>query len=121
MENRKMKAQEKAQEEVQQEIYVVLTSVAEKAQAQAMSAKLIAEKLAACVTVLPGAQSHYVWQEQLCHETEYILLIKSFTSKWESLQKRILEIHPYQCPELIALPAQAVGQAYLQWMSQQLS
>lgn len=94
---------------------VVLTSVANEAEADALSRQLVEEGLAACVTRLPGA-STYRWQGKVESEQEWLLLIKTSSGNWDALRERIDELHPYDLPELIALSPAAVETTYLGWL-----
>jgi periplasmic divalent cation tolerance protein len=85
-------------------------------EAQSIAQSLVEEKLAACVSILPAVKSIYIWQEQICHEQESLLLIKTSRASWVSLEKRIKELHSYTVPEILALPIEAGHQPYIQWL-----
>ena len=74
------------------------------------------ERLAACVNQLPGVQSTYRWQGAISSDTEVLLLIKTTAACLPALQARLLELHPYELPELIAVPVALGHEAYLQWV-----
>src|SRR5262249_30905488 len=95
---------------------LVLTTVAKKTDAARISEALVAARLAACVTVLPAAESRYLWKGRPCQEREFVLLIKTLRGAYRKLEARLKAIHPYECPEIIALPASAGGAGYLQWL-----
>ena len=97
---------------------LVLTTVAKKSDAASLARRLVSEKLAACVTTLPAAKSCYVWKNKLCSETEFLLVIKTLTRHFPRLEKRLREIHPYECPEILGLPASRVSRTYLAWLRQ---
>lgn len=96
---------------------LILTTVAKKSDAARLAKILVEEKLAACVTALPAAESRYVWKGKLCVEKEFVLLIKTRDRAYGQLETRLRAIHPYECPELIALPIQKGAAAYLRWLS----
>ncbi|MEM9400184.1 MAG: divalent-cation tolerance protein CutA [Verrucomicrobiota bacterium] len=100
------------------EISIALSTVANTEDGRKIARILVEEKLAACVSLLPGAESFYSWKAKLHQDTEMVLLIKFATTGLDALQKRLLEIHPYDCPELIAWPIQAGHESYLQWVMQ---
>lgn len=77
---------------------------------------LVGERLAACVNRLPGVSSTYRWQDTVTTETEELLLIKTTAARFGALRARLLELHPYELPELIAVPVQHGHEAYLDWV-----
>ncbi|MCP5468085.1 MAG: divalent-cation tolerance protein CutA [Deltaproteobacteria bacterium] len=95
---------------------LVFTTLAKKSDANKIARTLLEKKLAACVSVLPQIESHYVWQGKLCHEKEFLLLIKTLKSQYQELEALLLEIHPYDCPEIFALSFEEVSPAYLKWL-----
>lgn len=80
---------------------------------------IVEQKLAACVNVLPGVRSFYVWKGQLEDEPEVQLLIKTRRARYEALERWILENHPYDVPEVIALPIERGSRSYLTWLGEQ--
>ncbi|EIL88306.1 MULTISPECIES: divalent-cation tolerance protein CutA [Rhodanobacter] len=86
------------------------------ASAQAIAEALIGERLAACVNRLPGVASTYCWQGQVTTDAEELLLIKTVASRFEALKTRLLALHPYELPELIAVPVERGHAAYLDWI-----
>jgi periplasmic divalent cation tolerance protein len=97
------------------ELIVVMTTVPDLNLANDIAKTLVEEKLAACVQVLPSMTSTYIWDGKLCQESEHLVLIKTLASNYESLTARLSSLHPYEVPEIIALPAIAVAQNYLLW------
>lgn len=79
--------------------------------------ELLEERLAACVTVSALSQSHYWWQGRMTTEQEHILFIKTRGSLYGDLEKKILKIHPYKVPEIIAIPLIKGYGKYLDWIS----
>ncbi|CAF0703579.1 divalent-cation tolerance protein CutA [Candidatus Methylacidithermus pantelleriae] len=86
-------------------------------QARRIAQVLVEERLAACVQVVPQIHSVYRWKGKAEEAGESLLLIKSSQELWESLQKRIRELHSYECPEVVALPVYAAEASYLNWWS----
>lgn len=84
--------------------------------ARHLAETLVGERLAACVNVLPGVQSVYRWQGQMQSETEVLLLIKTTAERFDALKARLLALHPYELPELVATPVAAGHAAYLDWV-----
>ena len=86
------------------------------ASARAIAESIVNEKLAACVSRLPGVSSTYRWQDAVRTDSEELLLIKTTAAGFEALKSRLLQLHPYETPELIAVPVQAGHAAYLDWV-----
>ena len=97
------------------ELIVVMTTFPDLNLANNIAKILVEEKLAACVQVMPSMISTYIWEGKLCQESEHLVLIKTIASNCESLAARLSSLHPYEVPEIIALPAIAVEQNYLLW------
>lgn len=102
------------------EIVVALTTVTTEKQARILAEYLVAESLAACVQVDGPIQSHYVWptesgQDQLEESTEFRLSIKATPSQTKDIEGRLAEIHPYELPQWIVIPAEA-SRDYLEWV-----
>jgi periplasmic divalent cation tolerance protein len=96
---------------------VVLTTLATDDEARALVTGLVRERLIACGTLLPGARSIYRWEGELTVENEVVVLLKTDVSKWEALCKAVQEQHPYQVPELLALPVDRGLDVYLSWLA----
>lgn len=79
---------------------------------------VVEERLAACVNLLPGLSSIYRWQGQVKREPECLLLIKTSADRYETLQKRLRALHPYEVPEIIALPIRRGDPDYLAWINE---
>src|SRR5882757_4468981 len=77
---------------------VVLTTLANEADARALVTTLVTARLVACGTLLPGARSIYRWEGQMKEEAEVVVLLKTDGSKWEALCAAVRERHPYQVP-----------------------
>lgn len=88
--------------------------------ADSIASALVEERLAACVNILPGVRSVYEWQGQLHKEQELVLLIKTRGDKLGTLETRLLELHPYELPELIVVPVTEGLTPYLSWIETQL-
>ena len=80
---------------------------------------LVGERLAACVNLVPAVRSIYRWQDKIEDDNEVLVLIKTRTEHFERLKARILELHPYEVPEVLALPVEAGYAAYLEWMAKE--
>ncbi len=96
----------------------VLCTVPNPESAQEIAHTLVNEKLAACCNIVPGLTSVYFWKGQVCQDAELLLIIKTTAAAFESLRKRIRAIHPYEVPEIIALPIIKGHQDYLNWVEE---
>jgi periplasmic divalent cation tolerance protein len=81
---------------------------------------LVEERLAACVNILSGVASVYIWKDELCQEDETMLVIKSNRQLFQQLAARIVELHTYEVPEIIALPVELGHKPYLDWINSQV-
>jgi periplasmic divalent cation tolerance protein len=86
------------------------------ASAQALTEALVGEGLAACINRLPGVLSTYRWQGRMHTDREELLLIKTTAGRFDALCARLLALHPYELPELIAVPVERGHEAYLAWV-----
>jgi len=100
---------------------VVLTALASDADARALVTALVAARLVACGTLLPGARSIYRWEGQLTEEAEVVVLLKTDASRWEALCAAVRERHPYRVPELLALPVERGLDRYLAWLGSEVA
>lgn len=83
--------------------------------AEAIASALVERQVAACVSVLPGAVSTYRWQGAVQREAEHLLLIKVPESGLERCVALLTEVHPYEVPEILALPVAHANASYAQW------
>lgn len=77
---------------------------------------LVDERLCACVNLLPGVRSIYRWEGAVSDDREVLAIAKTTRVRWEALRRRVVELHPYQVPEVIALPVVAGHAPYLDWV-----
>jgi periplasmic divalent cation tolerance protein len=97
------------------QLVVILCTVPDEAAAEKLATGLVEERLAACVNAIPGVKSFYRWQGKLEAGTEIQLLIKTRSERFDELAAWISANHPYDVPEIVAIPAERVGEAYLAW------
>ena len=102
------------------EFIVVLVTSSSEGEAEKLAARLVEEKLAACVNIIPTS-SLFRWEGKLSREKEMLLVIKTRNSRFEDLEKRVRELHSYQVPEIIALPVVAGSKQYLDWVAENVS
>jgi periplasmic divalent cation tolerance protein len=77
---------------------------------------LVEEGLAACGNVVPGLRSIYRWEGQVHDEPEVLLLLKTRAAHFEALRERVVQVHPYQCPEVLRVDVTDGHAPYLQWI-----
>ena len=77
---------------------------------------LVEAQLAACVNLLPEIRSIYTWEGEVCNEAEVMMVIKTQASLFDALAESIQSLHPYEVPEIIALPIIAGSENYLAWI-----
>ena len=97
---------------------LILTNCPDEAVANAIALAVVEEGLAACVNLLPRVQSIYRWQGAVESASEVPLLIKASAANYPALEQRIAELHPYELPEIIALPITRGLPAYLNWLAE---
>ena len=98
------------------QLLVVLSTFPDAAVARASAEALVSESLAACVNLLPGIESIYRWEGKLEKSQEVLAIIKTTAERYPALEARLHELHPYDVPEIVALPAAAVAESYLDWV-----
>jgi periplasmic divalent cation tolerance protein len=100
---------------------VVLVTAPSAETAIAIGRVLVDERLAACVNVVPGLTSIYRWQGQREEASECLLVIKTDAARYAALELRVLELHPYAVPEVLALPVDAGAPAYVEWLRESVT
>jgi periplasmic divalent cation tolerance protein len=96
---------------------LVFTTLPSADKAAEVAKALVEERLAACANLLPAVRSIYRWQGKLQDENEVLVLLKTRAEHLERLKLRILELHPYEVPEVLAVPVEAGYQPYLDWLA----
>ena len=97
---------------------VVLVTTPSVEDGQTIARTLVTERLAACVSVVPGIRSFFVWEGRTQDEAEALLVVKTRRERYEALERRILELHPYSVPEILALSVEAGSATYLSWVGE---
>ena len=97
-------------------VLLVLCTCPDAASGERIARALVEERLAACVNRLPGLISVYRWQDAVESAPEELLLIKTTRDAFPALQARLLALHPYALPEVIALPVDRGHVPYLDWV-----
>jgi periplasmic divalent cation tolerance protein len=95
---------------------VVLSTVGTPEDAQRIARALVERGLAACVNVVPGVTSIYRWQGRIEAEAEQLLVVKTTAEGFEPLRAALVSLHPYEVPEVLALPVRGGHGPYLAWL-----
>ena len=100
---------------------MVYVTVGSPDEGERLAHALVEERLAACVNRVKAVQSVYRWQGQVEQSEEELLIIKTKAELFDRLKRRVLELHSYSVPEIIALPVLEGNEGYLKWLAEQLS
>ena len=103
----------------QPRVRLVLSTCPDAQTADSLATALVDERLAACVSVLPGVRSTYRWQGAVERSEEVLLLIKTTADRQDELVERLKTLHPYELPEALAVEAVGGLAAYLDWVAEQ--
>jgi periplasmic divalent cation tolerance protein len=98
-------------------ILLVITNLPDRAAAEKLADALIGQRVAACVNILAPCRSVYRWQDAVQHDEEHPLLIKTTRERYAALEAAIRALHPYELPEIIAVPVERGLPAYLDWVA----
>ncbi|MBW2145825.1 MAG: divalent-cation tolerance protein CutA [Deltaproteobacteria bacterium] len=101
-----------------EEIIMVMVTVGTESQGLEIGRSLVQEKLAACVNLIKGVKSLYIWEGRLSDDQEILMLIKTRRSLFSRLRDRVEELHTYEVPEIIALPVIEGSPSYLRWVAE---
>ncbi len=82
---------------------------------------LVDEGLAACVSIFGPVQSVYKWKGEVCDDPEKLLVVKTTEQAWDKFEARVVELHPYDVPEILGLPVDQGLPAYLEWVQQEVN
>ena len=95
---------------------LVLSTVGDAEAAEEIARDVVGKGLAACVNIIPEIRSIYSWKGRIESDAERLLLIKTTSERFEALRATIVERHPYEVPEVIALPIERGHAPYLEWL-----
>jgi periplasmic divalent cation tolerance protein len=96
---------------------LVLTNLPDRAAAERLADLVIEKKLAACVNILASCRSVYRWKGAVQHDDEHPMLVKTTAERYPELEKALRAAHPYELPEIIAVPVERGLPAYLDWVA----
>lgn len=97
-------------------IRLIYVTTPDRQTAEQIGGAVVTEKVAACANILDGVTSIFHWDGKLCRENEAILILKTPLELVENLTDRIKELHPYECPCVVALPIDGGNPDFLQWV-----
>lgn len=95
---------------------LVLSTCPESAVAEKIANELVQDRLAACVQIIPGVQSFFRWAGKVDNQDELLMFIKTTADKYGELEMKIKTLHPYELPEIIAVPISTGFSDYLSWI-----
>lgn len=99
----------------------VTTTTETRDQARAIAREAVRSRVAACAQVLGPVTSTFRWQDAVEEAEEYVCVMKTRADAFEALEKTIRGLHPYDVPEILALPIRAGGADYLAWIEQEVT
>ncbi|MGH9898890.1 MAG: divalent-cation tolerance protein CutA [Pyrinomonadaceae bacterium] len=95
---------------------IVLTTTSNAAEAKKIAEALVTDRLAACVQIVPEVLSVYRWKDAVEQASEVVLIIKTTSSRFESVKSAILELHSYETPEVVGIEIAEAAKEYLDWL-----
>jgi len=103
-------------DELNGDLLTVFTTAPDAEVGERLAGALVAERLAACGSVVPGVVSIYRWQDEVRRDAEVLVMLKTTEERFEALRARAVALHPYEVPELIALPVCDAHGPYRDWV-----
>ena len=97
---------------------LVLTTIGSEEDAARLGRSLVEKRLVACVNVIGPVRSIFLWKGKVEDESERVLLMKTRADRYVDLETAIKELHPYEVPEVIAIPIERGSQDYLSWVDE---
>ncbi len=98
-------------------VIVVFSTFPNEDKAAEIARTLVSEGLVACANLVPPVRSIYRWQGEVCDERETLAVMKTTRERFDALRARLVALHPYELPEVIALPVEAGHAPYLEWVA----
>lgn len=103
------------------ELIEVRVTFGDRDEAESVADTLVAERLAACAQQIVGVRSTYVWQGDVAHDAECLLLVKTTSARFDALCERVRALHSYDVPEILAVPIAAADEEYAQWLRESVT
>jgi len=98
-------------------VIVVFSTFPSEDKAAEVARTLVSAQLAACVNLVPAVRSIYRWHGEICDERETLAIVKTTRERFEALRERLIALHPYEVPEVIALSVDGGHAPYLAWVA----
>jgi len=98
------------------ELFTVLMTAPDAEVAERLARTLVDERLAACANIVPGVVSVYRWEGEVQRDSEVLVILKTSAEVLDDLESRAVELHPYDVPEVLALPVRGGHGPYLDWV-----
>ena len=105
---------------ISEKYILVLTTINDRSTAEKIARVLVEERLAACVSITSSVESIFWWKEKISQDQEYTLFIKTQSGFYRRVEEKILSLHPYETPEIIAVPIKLGSMRYFDWISEEL-
>ncbi len=102
-----------------QNVVFVYMTTGSRQEAERIGSALVQERLAACVNLFEGMTSMYWWEGQVQQDSETVLIAKTRAERFEALRSRVVELHSYECPCVVALPVETGHAPFLNWIGEQ--
>ncbi|OQX95925.1 cytochrome C biogenesis protein CcdA [candidate division KSB1 bacterium 4572_119] len=97
-------------------VVLILVTTANKAEAEQISQSLVEKKLIACCNIVDSVESIFYWKNEICKESEVLMLLKTKKELFTLVEKEIKQLHSYENPEIVALPIICGSEEYLSWV-----
>lgn len=101
------------------DVLIVYCTLPDDERASEVARALVDERLVACINLLPAVRSFYRWEGKVCDDPERLAIIKTSAARFEAMKERLLELHPYDLPEVIAVPVARGSAPYLKWVAEE--
>ena len=101
-------------------VRLVFVTAPDETVAVSLVRTMVEERLAACGNLVPGVRSIYRWEGEICDDAEWMILFKTVEESFAALRDRIVELHPYDCPEVVAVDVVDGAHDYLRWVQDQV-
>ncbi len=96
---------------------VIYCTVPTKQDAKSIAKILLTQRLAACINIVDKVQSIFSWHDEICEEKELLMMIKTKSTLFDRVRQAIKLTHPYNIPEIIAIPIEQADSEYLEWIN----